>query len=138
MADVPSASLSFPEWALDIPEVHEALINRFGPEKDWSYEFDMDIIDKIVSFTDSELTCLDCPSFSEVQKCLHAHKVPYDIWNDTYMDVHGVSFPEQTKAFRPELKEVAVFSGAPDPKIKDLSEYKEPKQLKSKNNSFSR
>ncbi len=126
MADVRSASISFPHWALKIHDVHEKLEDYFGPESGWPNEFDMEILDGIVSFTDGDLTCLDCPCFPEVQLCLQAHNVAYDIWYDAYTDFHGVHFPEQTVAFRPELKKVAVFSGAPDPKIKDLKEYRKP------------
>ncbi len=130
MADFPSASVSFPEWALSIPAVSKKLEVRFGPKEDWIPYFDMDISDGIVSFTDYVKTGRALPSFYNLQITLQENAVPYDIWNDTFQGKE-FSCSEKTVCFRPELKkEVTIVSGGPLDRIKDLREYKEPVKVK--------
>ena len=152
MGEYIPASISFPEWALQIPEAKKALIDSFDDPKSWEENWDMDHIDGVISLRDPEARDGE---FADVEKAFRKNNIPFDRWNGAYAE-----FNSEELLFRPELDNDVILDGnvgdvmipasrlesildSPNlkeelqkllpPKVKDLKEYKEPVNTKKKN-----
>lgn len=143
MSDRFIGTISFPEWALDIPEARKVLSESFGEPETWGSGWFMNKTGGCITLKDDQAAN---GQFPEVQSCFWKNGIPYDRWSEGYLDI-----APETEHYRPELEKPVFFDGndrfpvfadeiekildSPNikeelakllpPKIKELSEYAE-------------